>query len=165
MSSPADCPSILAVGAIDQELNVANFSNRRVEPIRACRLRGTGRGYPLYMDQAHEIPHPLEPVWQPPRGRYHRALVGEVPRATPARSRKLRETAKTPYSYRRRGHGTLYRPMKLSTVDVNGVKTNGTMLSITRKTTIVKPTKHEANYYYRIRVLPSPAERGGRRVA
>ena len=32
VSSPADCPSILAVGAIDEELNVANFSNRAVNP-------------------------------------------------------------------------------------------------------------------------------------
>lgn len=32
VSSPADCPSILAIGAIDEELNVANFSNRAVNP-------------------------------------------------------------------------------------------------------------------------------------
>ena len=32
VSSPAGLPSILAVGAVDEELNVANFSNRAVNP-------------------------------------------------------------------------------------------------------------------------------------
>ena len=32
MASPADCPSILAVGAIDSELQIGNFSNRAINP-------------------------------------------------------------------------------------------------------------------------------------
>lgn len=32
VSSPADCPSILAVGALDEELTIANFSNRGINP-------------------------------------------------------------------------------------------------------------------------------------
>ncbi|MPM99764.1 Thermostable alkaline protease [bioreactor metagenome] len=32
VASPADCPSILAVAAIDSELQVADFSNRAINP-------------------------------------------------------------------------------------------------------------------------------------
>lgn len=32
VASPADCPSILAVGAIDSELQIGNFSNRAINP-------------------------------------------------------------------------------------------------------------------------------------
>ena len=32
VGSPADCPSILAVAALDEEMKVANFSNREINP-------------------------------------------------------------------------------------------------------------------------------------
>jgi subtilisin family serine protease len=32
VGSPADCPSILAVGAVDSAMNVAEFSNRSINP-------------------------------------------------------------------------------------------------------------------------------------
>ena len=42
VGSPADCPSILAVAALDASLNVADFSNRGINPTAAVDIAGPG---------------------------------------------------------------------------------------------------------------------------
>jgi subtilisin family serine protease len=42
VGSPANCPSILAVGAVDAEYNVANFSNRGINPDQSIDLVAPG---------------------------------------------------------------------------------------------------------------------------
>lgn len=42
INSPANCPSILAVGALDQELNIADFSNRSINPGQEIAIAGPG---------------------------------------------------------------------------------------------------------------------------
>lgn len=42
VGSPADCPSILAVAAIDSKLNVADFSNRSINPTGQVDIAGPG---------------------------------------------------------------------------------------------------------------------------
>lgn len=42
VGSPANCPSILAVGAVDVELDIANFSNRSINPDQTVDLMGPG---------------------------------------------------------------------------------------------------------------------------
>ena len=44
VSSPANCPSILAVGALDENLNVANFSNRSINPTGQIDIVAPGGG-------------------------------------------------------------------------------------------------------------------------
>jgi len=42
VSSPADCPSVLAVAALDSNLNIANFSNRGINPNGLVDISGPG---------------------------------------------------------------------------------------------------------------------------
>lgn len=42
VGSPADCPSILAVAALDSTLNVADFSNREINPTGQVDIAGPG---------------------------------------------------------------------------------------------------------------------------
>ncbi len=42
VGSPADCPSILAVAALDEEMKVANFSNREINPSGKVDIAGPG---------------------------------------------------------------------------------------------------------------------------
>lgn len=44
VSSPADCPSVLAVGAIDKEMKVADFSNRAINPSGLVDFAAPGVG-------------------------------------------------------------------------------------------------------------------------
>lgn len=96
VSSPADCPSILAVGAVDEELNVANFSNRAVNPSGLVDFVAPGVGihsawvmptrYRTLSGTSMATPHVAGII----------ALLWEkYPAATPAEIEKiLRETAK-----------------------------------------------------------------------
>ena len=51
VGSPADCPSILAVAALDESLSIANFSNREINPSGKVDISGPGVGiysaYPM----------------------------------------------------------------------------------------------------------------------
>lgn len=53
VGSPADCPSILAVAAIDEGLSIANFSNREINPSGKVDISGPGvsiySAYPMPM--------------------------------------------------------------------------------------------------------------------
>ncbi len=42
VASPADCPSILAVAALDESLSIANFSNREINPSGKVDIAGPG---------------------------------------------------------------------------------------------------------------------------
>lgn len=42
VASPADCPSILAVAALDENLTIANFSNREINPSGKVDIAGPG---------------------------------------------------------------------------------------------------------------------------
>ena len=42
VGSPADCPSVLAVAALDESLAIADFSNRQINPTGAIDIAGPG---------------------------------------------------------------------------------------------------------------------------
>jgi len=42
VGSPADCPSVLAVAAVDENMNVADFSNRSINPTGKIGIAGPG---------------------------------------------------------------------------------------------------------------------------
>ncbi len=42
VGSPADCPSILAIAALDSKLNVADFSNRAINPTGLVDIAAPG---------------------------------------------------------------------------------------------------------------------------
>ncbi|MDI9606539.1 MAG: S8 family serine peptidase [Bacteroidota bacterium] len=96
VSSPADCPSILAVGAIDEGLNVANFSNRAVNPSGLVDFVAPGVG----IHSAWVMPSRYRTLSGTSMATPHVAgiialLWEKYPEATPAEIEKeLRETAK-----------------------------------------------------------------------
>ncbi len=96
VSSPADCPSILAVGGIDEGLNVANFSNRAVNPSGLVDFVAPGVG----IHSAWVMPSRYRTLSGTSMATPHVAgiialLWEKYPEATPAEIEKeLRETAK-----------------------------------------------------------------------
>lgn len=44
VASPANCPSILAVGAVDEAMDIADFSNRGINPGQSVDIAGPGVG-------------------------------------------------------------------------------------------------------------------------
>jgi subtilisin len=63
VSSPANCPSIMAVAAVDRTLRVADFSNSAINPDAAIDIAGPG------VEVYSSAPEPAAPP-QPPRFRH-----------------------------------------------------------------------------------------------
>lgn len=62
ISNPANCPSVMAVAAVDRNLRVADFSNAAVNPDTAVDIAGPG------VEIYSSAPEPTAPI-QPPRFR------------------------------------------------------------------------------------------------